>query len=150
MTLNTFNLYKAHLESLPPAIEAYVRDGADFTSFRGELKKVWLEPYEDERGYVAELHITISFEPGTKEMELKYLLHPLSTVQPVALRNLSNITQIWLFKAAVESWVYSFEDYERRMALTRTAQIKEELMAITWHPRRVEKLLETCGFEALD
>ena len=35
-------------------------------------------------------------------------------------------------------------------AMNRMKKIKEELMAATWHPRRVERILELGGHEALD
>lgn len=34
--------------------------------------------------------------------------------------------------------------------MNRTKKIKEELMMATWHPRRIERLLELGGHEALD
>ncbi len=53
----------------------------------------------------------------------------------------------WVFK----TWFHSVRSQkERSVAKARIATYKEELMAATWHPRRVERLLLAGGFEALD
>ena len=39
---------------------------------------------------------------------------------------------------------------EKKRVQERCSLIKEDLMATAWHPRRVEKWLETGGFELLE
>ncbi len=39
---------------------------------------------------------------------------------------------------------------QREIAKARIAAYKEELMAAAWHPRRVERLIAACGYDAID
>lgn len=52
---------------------------------------------------------------------------------------------------AILNWFYAIQFQKiRRVAKARMAILKEELMAAAWHPKRVERLLEAGGFEAID
>jgi len=53
-----------------------------------------------------------------------------------------------ILKELVHSWITT--NILKHMILERVAIIKEELVAAVWHPRRVAKLLEEGGWEAVD
>ncbi len=48
----------------------------------------------------------------------------------------------------IEDYVERWDELKRSQA--RCSITKEELMATVWHPRRVERLLETYGWDALE
>lgn len=145
----TFNYYRARLDLFPTAFARHIQEAPDFSHWDGDLLSVELEPCAQEHSCVAELRIALRY--NRKEKRLTYLLHPLTkTVRPVAMRDLSNLNEIWFFKGAIEEWIYSFPDYEKSRATKATAAIKEDLMAAAWAPARVANWLETGGFDLLD
>ena len=50
----------------------------------------------------------------------------------------------------ISDWLFRVPCLSRYMATNKTRQIKEELMAAAWHPRRVAAWLEGGGWDLVD
>lgn len=146
----TYFYYRAFLESLPGIFLIRLRDDPDLYGWLGELRSIHLEPQNDLKGFVARLQIELFNQRTASPVELTFLLHSNQRVQPVARRDLANISDIWHFKSTIEEWVRTISFIEKEHTQNRIRQIKEELMAVAWAPKRVAKLIGACGFEALD
>lgn len=146
----TYFYYKAFLESLPGIFLIRLREDPDLYGWLGELRSIHLEPQHDTNGFVARLQIELFNQRTAALVELTFLLHSNRRVQPQAKRGLTNLSDIWHFKSTIEEWVRSFPFSERDSVHHKVKQIKEELMSVVWAPARVAKLIDACGFEALD
>jgi hypothetical protein len=145
----TYFYYRAFLESLPRVFLTWLQEDPDLYGWLGELRSIHLEPYTT-NGFVARLQIELFNQRTAAPVELTFLLHSNGRVQPQARRDLTNLSDIWHFKSTIEEWVRSISFQEKEYTHTRLQQIKEELMSVVWAPPRVAKLIEVCGFEALD
>lgn len=57
---------------------------------------------------------------------------------------------IWEMKTAIDELFYYLHTGSFVRTMNRTKKIKEELMMNVWHPRRMHRILELGGEDALD
>ena len=147
----TQGFYVARLDSLTTTFHHHVFWAREFDHWEGYLEGVQVNPTE-RAGFVAELLVRIRHDMprNRQQVELTYLLAADGRVQQVAKRDLTNLSDVLMFKPIVEEWVREIPVKERQTAITQTRAIKEDLMAAAWAPARVAKWVEAGSWDVLD
>ena len=151
MAAATQGFYAARLDSLTATFHHPVFWAREFDHWEGYLEGVQVNP-TDRAGFVAELLVRVRHDMprNRQQVELTYLLGADGQVQQVAKRDLTNLSDVLLFKPIVEEWVREIPRTVRTATVAQTRAIKEELMAAAWAPARVAKWVEAGSWDVLD
>lgn len=147
----TQGFYAARLDSLTATFHHHVFWAPEFDHWQGYLEGVQVNPTIRD-GFVAELLVRVRHDMprNRQQVELTYLLGGDGRVQQVAKRDLSNLSDILMFKPIIEEWVREIPQAVRSAAVAQTRIIKEDLMAAAWAPTRVAKWVEAGSWDVLD
>ena len=84
---------------------------------------------------------------GKDQRELRYCVTESGTVRCVE----GDRSYLYHYRYPVEKWLRDLlAEAPQKQAKERTNTIKEELVAAVWHPSRVERMLETHGWDGVE